>query len=168
MMLEQTDRIDVIAKTPDGKLLFVITDAGLTPDPEERFRLLLAKLSTYVGYIMGDDFSREHPDKAPSDVAIQIMCARPSHATNAGSHPNQSVRSPRPDHSGVLQIFRTRLSSVMMPCRKPLVGWRVELDSLEYRRLDMAAYFVGLDVHLPPCTKRMPQPVRHFGSVVEP
>lgn len=76
-MLEEPDKIDMAVATPDGKLLLVITDAGITVDAEQRFALLLAKLRTYVGYILSDEFSRAHSKHKPSDVVIRIMCAQP-------------------------------------------------------------------------------------------
>lgn len=76
-MLEESDKIDMAVATPDGKLMLVITDAGITADPDQRFALLLAKLGSYVGYVVSEDFSRSHPKHKPADVVIRIMCAQP-------------------------------------------------------------------------------------------
>ena len=76
-MLEESDRIDMAIPTPDGKLLLVITDSGMTADPDERFGLLLAKLGTYVGYVVSEEFSKSHPQHKPTDAVIRIMCAQP-------------------------------------------------------------------------------------------
>ena len=76
-MLEESDKNDGAVATPDGKLLLLITDAGITADAELRFALLIDKLHTYVGYVLGEDFSRAHPKHKPSDVVIRVMCAQP-------------------------------------------------------------------------------------------
>lgn len=76
-MLEESDRIDIVTKSPDGKLTLVITDAGLTPDPEQRLEKLLSKLRTYVGFVIGPDFKKEYPQDDIKDVQILVVCKIP-------------------------------------------------------------------------------------------
>ncbi len=63
-MLEDTDRIDMIARTPRGDLELIITDCGITTNNRARFDLLVSKLRTYVGYIVSDEFTRENGNSA--------------------------------------------------------------------------------------------------------
>lgn len=76
-MLEESDSIDMMVTSQDGKLLLVITDAGLTTDEDQRLALLASKLRTYVSYVWGKQFAVDHPQKKPSEVVIQVMCAMP-------------------------------------------------------------------------------------------
>lgn len=75
MPLEEPDVIDIIAKVKDGRLLLIITDSGATPDPDERYALLLSKLRTYVAYILSDLFKVEYPDIEKDRVIIRVSCA---------------------------------------------------------------------------------------------
>jgi len=58
-MLEDAEQIDIITQANDGKLILVITDAGITTDPDDRFAKLIEKLKTYVGYLTGQSFKAE-------------------------------------------------------------------------------------------------------------
>lgn len=75
MSLEDSNCIDIITRGEDGKLCFVITDSGLTTDPEERFALLVEKVSHYVGYLLSEDFRQEYHGLKPGDVTIRVLCA---------------------------------------------------------------------------------------------
>lgn len=77
MTLEESYRIDIVTKTDEGKISLVITDAGLTTDPQERFAKLIAKLKAYVGYVMGKSFQDDHPGMSTQDVMIVVMCKTP-------------------------------------------------------------------------------------------
>ena len=73
MGIKDTDVIDVIAKDKGGGLVLSIADGGVT-DPQKRFELLIAKLKTYVGYVMSDEFRKKHPGVKPKDVKIMVFC----------------------------------------------------------------------------------------------
>ncbi len=73
MPLEATDYVDIITGSPDGRIQLVITDSGITTDPDERLRLLVAKVQTYVTYIRSDSFKAEHPGKGIDDCDIVVM-----------------------------------------------------------------------------------------------
>jgi hypothetical protein len=77
MPLEDPDVIDVITKPAPNKLELIITDAGLTPDPRERLEKLVAKLKSYINYILGGQFAEDHPLLGPEDVSIAVVCATP-------------------------------------------------------------------------------------------
>jgi hypothetical protein len=83
-MLEEPDKIDMAFALPDGKLMLVITDAGITSDAEQRLGYFVAKLRTYLGYILSDEFTAEHPKHKPTDVVIRVMCAQPPSAQMQG------------------------------------------------------------------------------------
>ena len=77
MPLEDPDTIDLMATTTDGKPLLVITDAGLSRSDEERFEKLVAKLTSYVTFVMSEDFASRFPESRPSDATIEVVCADP-------------------------------------------------------------------------------------------
>ncbi len=77
MALEDPEVIDMIGRPEPGKIELVITDGGQTTDPAERIDALLAKLRTYVGYALSEEFADEHPDAGPDGVSIVVVCATP-------------------------------------------------------------------------------------------
>ena len=60
MPLEDPNVIDMGVTPVPGELVLVITDAGITSDPEERLKKFKAKLETYVGYVSGECFADDH------------------------------------------------------------------------------------------------------------
>jgi hypothetical protein len=77
MSLEELDRIDIVTKTNDGRLNLVITDAGITTDPGDRFAKLIEKLKTYISYITDQSFKGEYPHVSLADINILVMCKTP-------------------------------------------------------------------------------------------
>ncbi len=77
MPLEDTDSIDMGLEPTPGKIQLVITDAGITTDPEERMKLFMEKLKTYVGFIMSPRFKTDYPNIQPKDVSISVVCKNP-------------------------------------------------------------------------------------------
>lgn len=77
MPLEDTEHIDIITRSEDGKVMLVITDAGITTNPDERFNMLIEKLKTYVAYVMSEDFKKEYSGLTLNDINILIMCKIP-------------------------------------------------------------------------------------------
>jgi hypothetical protein len=76
-MLEESDQIDIITTSSDGKLQLVIADAGLITDPQQRFETFIRKLKAYVGYAISPDFKKDHPQHDIKDVQILVMCKIP-------------------------------------------------------------------------------------------
>ncbi len=74
MTLEEPNKLDIIGKTKDGKIFLVITDAGITTNPDERFQRLIMKIQSYVNYVMSDSFKKEYPKIKPKDVIIRVIC----------------------------------------------------------------------------------------------
>lgn len=74
MPLEDPNTIDIIMKPKDGKMQLAITDAGVTIDPQARFKKLIEKLKVYVGFIMSDEFKKDYPDIKPKYVTIKVIC----------------------------------------------------------------------------------------------
>lgn len=74
-MLEETDRIDMIAKGHEGQPVLVITDAGITTDPEERKACLIAKLHAYASALGSPEFQQQFPEYKQS--TIRVACANP-------------------------------------------------------------------------------------------
>ena len=85
MTIEETARIDVVARRPDGKLLLVVTDHLGWEEPERHKLSLRAKLDSYVGYIHSPLFSTKHPNVSPADVAIMVACQFPVDDTAAAA-----------------------------------------------------------------------------------
>lgn len=74
MTLEQPDVIDITHVRPDGRVLLILTDAGCTPDPAERFAAHAAKLSNYIRFACSPQFSEQFPGKTWRDVSIIALC----------------------------------------------------------------------------------------------
>ncbi len=92
MPLEATDYVDIITGSPDGRIQLVITDSGITTDPDERLRLLVEKVKTYVTYIRSDSFKEEHPGKGIDDCDIVVMTRiRPTESMSSIQVPGISV-----------------------------------------------------------------------------
>lgn len=78
MALANLTTIDIISKpNAEGKVCLIITDAGLTTDPDARFALLARKLQGYVNAVVNGDLAMECPDQKPSDFFIRVVCAHP-------------------------------------------------------------------------------------------
>ncbi len=75
MPLENPNVIDMITKPKNGKLELVVTDAGVTTEPRERFEKLLSKLKTYVNWVLSDDFKKDYAGVKPRNVTITVLCA---------------------------------------------------------------------------------------------
>src|SRR5882724_12513629 len=77
MPLENLEAIDLITQTPEGKICLVITDSGVTTDPEARLELLIKKLKRYAGEVLGGGLAEEYPGTQPRDFIIRVVCANP-------------------------------------------------------------------------------------------
>jgi hypothetical protein len=77
MPIENAGAIDMATTDASGKLQLVVTDSGMTRDPEKRFALLLAKLTTCLRYVFSPQFAEEHPQSKPESVGIAVICALP-------------------------------------------------------------------------------------------
>ncbi|HEX4954151.1 MAG TPA: hypothetical protein VF017_12235 [Thermoanaerobaculia bacterium] len=77
MPLEDPSVIDIIARPAPGKVALVITDAGITTDPDQRYRKLIEKAATYLEYAFGPDFRKDFPELAPADASILVLCRLP-------------------------------------------------------------------------------------------
>jgi len=77
MTLEKTDVVDIVLKPQDGEITLVVVDAGTTPDPQERYALLLKKLGTYVGYATSAGFREQYPDIPVNNVTVRVICSIP-------------------------------------------------------------------------------------------
>ena len=73
------DRVALSASREDGIDLFIVEKAE-NKNQDARALQLFEKLNTYVGYVMSDDFAREHPKTKPSNVLIRVLYATPPNA----------------------------------------------------------------------------------------
>jgi hypothetical protein len=73
MPLEDPTRIDIITKSKEGGIGLVITDAGITTDPQRRYEKLCEKLGNYVRYVDSDAFREKYPGLTPEMVSIQVV-----------------------------------------------------------------------------------------------
>jgi hypothetical protein len=77
-----TKTVDIVALSAsreNGVDLFIVEKAA-NKDEDDRALQLFEKMNTYVGYVMGDDFAREHPKTKPSNVLIRVLYATPPNA----------------------------------------------------------------------------------------
>lgn len=77
MPLEDPSVIDIIARPAPGKVALVITDAGITTDPDQRYRKLIEKTATYLQYAFGPQLREDFPTLGPGDVSILVLCRLP-------------------------------------------------------------------------------------------
>jgi hypothetical protein len=77
MTLEKTDVVDIVLKPQDGRMTLIVVDAGTTPDPHERYALLVKKLGAYVGYATSPGFREQYPDIPLNNVTARVICAIP-------------------------------------------------------------------------------------------
>src|SRR6478672_6308531 len=79
MPLEDLTCIDLVLKPgEDGKVGLVITDAGITTDPEQRYELFLKKVQGYVSCILSGQFDSTDPGRKPSDFYILLTSVNPA------------------------------------------------------------------------------------------
>lgn len=77
-MIEEADRIDMAMVAPDGRVILMISDGGITTDPQLRFELLKNKLRTYSSYVSSDDFTEDFPGKSERDTTVRVMSRIPA------------------------------------------------------------------------------------------
>lgn len=74
MTLEEPDTLD-IAREKEGKFYLGIIDAGITKDPEERFKKLFTKLKAYTSFLTSDYFKEQYPQYLKQkEFEIFVMC----------------------------------------------------------------------------------------------
>ena len=74
MTLGETKKIDIITKDKEGRIVLVINDFGEIKKPEERFQKLIAKLKSYVNFVLSEDFRKSYPNTEAKDVIIKVIC----------------------------------------------------------------------------------------------
>ncbi|HEV2293182.1 MAG TPA: DUF6572 domain-containing protein [Tepidisphaeraceae bacterium] len=77
MALEDPNVVDLVTRPGAEQIRLVIVDAGVTTDPDERYGAFLAKLRSYVKYVLSEDFSSAYPDVQTHGVTISVMCKAP-------------------------------------------------------------------------------------------
>lgn len=80
MSMAEPGMIDIVANDRQtGKLLLVMTKHRPW-NGKSMFDEFRAKLESYVGYALSDQFRSDHPDRKPGDVIIKLDCACPPDA----------------------------------------------------------------------------------------
>ena len=82
MTLKDTDKVDIVAKTPGGAGELIIVDAGDAQDEEQRHYLLTQKLLSYANYVADGQYRAELPGVAADAMTIRVICR---------TQPNQSM-----------------------------------------------------------------------------
>lgn len=78
MALEEIDVIDMITKRgADGRYGLIVSDEGVTEQPEMRLALLHRKLLTYRDAIAGGQLAETCPGAEPGDFFVQVVCEQP-------------------------------------------------------------------------------------------
>lgn len=78
MPLEEVDVIDMITKRgSDGRYGLIVTDEGVTTEPDQRLALLQRKLLTYRQAVMGGELAETCPGAMPGDFFVQVVCELP-------------------------------------------------------------------------------------------
>lgn len=78
MPLEDLNSFDLVLKPDaDGKVGLVITDAGVTQDPQRRLELLRQKVSNYFSAVVNGELKETFPNSKTSDFFIKVVCHTP-------------------------------------------------------------------------------------------
>ncbi|KAA1261567.1 hypothetical protein LF1_41170 [Rubripirellula obstinata] len=77
-MLEDRNTIDIVNPKPDGPIDFVIVDAGITTDVDERLELLNHKIMVCLS-MLADDEKFEELGR-PDVIRVEVRCASEDHA----------------------------------------------------------------------------------------
>ena len=104
MGLEDKSTIDIMTKSLEGLengLELHIVDSGEVTDEMQRYRMLVEKVGTYLGFIMSAEFARDYPTTRPVDVVIRVLCKQP---------PNEAMQQvqavfPRGDRTNRVRVI---------------------------------------------------------------
>jgi hypothetical protein len=82
MGIRDLDTIDMILErpafeVPDCKLVMVIMDATSDVPDDERYKMLLRKLTSYLAWVAGPGFAEEHPALTAADVIVRVITVTP-------------------------------------------------------------------------------------------
>jgi hypothetical protein len=75
MPLESPDSIDIITWDDNEGTTLVLTDAGVTTDPEERNALFAQKIRTYAQAIFSGILVEDNPEFSPEKCQIRVICS---------------------------------------------------------------------------------------------
>ncbi len=77
MPLEEVTTLDMVLREGEGELALVVTDAGVTTDPDQREQLFVAKIRNYMGFLLSDEFTKRFPDVRRDKVRFLVMTRLP-------------------------------------------------------------------------------------------
>jgi hypothetical protein len=64
-------------ETEPCKLILMVIDATSDLPDQERYTMLLRKLTSYLAYVAGPTFSTDHPGLASQDVLVRVLTVMP-------------------------------------------------------------------------------------------
>lgn len=73
MTVDQPDRLDIVARKPDGTVVLAMVEHRPWDGSEERLLELQTKIKNYVGFAR-EGLVREHPETEGAPVRIQLIC----------------------------------------------------------------------------------------------
>jgi hypothetical protein len=78
MSLRHPEMLDIVVKQRGGDGYRLIAyDEGDIQDPDERFRLMMEKLATYVHFVASGQFFEQYPDARDKALTITVVCKTP-------------------------------------------------------------------------------------------
>jgi hypothetical protein len=80
MGLKDTNSVDIVAKALPGddcKVVLFAVDDGTIMDEVQRYKLLIAKLGSYVEYVASSEFQSANPGVGFGDVLVRVLCVTP-------------------------------------------------------------------------------------------
>src|SRR4051812_22127140 len=154
MPLEDLTQIDItLNPDKDGKIGLVITDAGITTDPAERYNLFVQKVKAYVNCILNGQFDSMFPGLKPSDFFILLQSANP--ATPQMLNIKEVTPRGRPEDKIEIRFLvsplevaaEPRVEAPISEWLKTWVAYAIERAIFEMNSKNAAVYF-SLKVHL--------------------
>lgn len=72
MAVYDANNLDIEAVGKDGSVELFIISSGKFDDSDEQQILLMDKIENYIGYVLSDEFKRNHPDSLKKQVWIVL------------------------------------------------------------------------------------------------
>ena len=81
MSLRDTNKIDLVAKNPEGGFTLFVLDLDHIADEQQRHYQLGQKLICYADYVASGQYREQAPAATPDTLTIRVICQEPPNAS---------------------------------------------------------------------------------------